>query len=87
MKCLYRNLLPFEFRFFLRSLFRGKYYARYFPVHRNKETNEITHELCFMMKEPTQLAFGLIIDFKYIGFRIEFLWFRVSIGPYEDLPF
>lgn len=40
-----------------------------------------------MMKEPTQLAFGLIIDFKYIGFRIEFLWFRVSIGPYEDLPF
>jgi hypothetical protein len=86
MKYLHMKCLPFEFRYFLRRLFNGKYYSRYIPFYRNKQS-EITHEFCIMLKEPTQWSFGICLDFKQITFRIEFLWFRVAIEAYEDLPF
>lgn len=83
---LYRRLLPFGVRYFMESLFKGKFYYKAIPIKRNKQ-GEITYELSFRMTPPSKLGFGIYCNLKDFRLWIYFLWFEFTIQPFEDLPF
>ncbi len=87
MKWIYiRIRLPFEFEYFLRKMLKGKYYAKYIPFNPDKGGRP-THEFGIQLNEPYKLKFGISLNFKELTFGIDFLWLRLFVNRYEDLPF
>lgn len=88
MKWIYiRIRLPVEFEYFLRRILKGKYYAKYIQFNQDKDTGIPTHELGIQFNEPYKLKFGISLNFKELTFGIDFLWLRLFVNRYEDLPF